>query len=363
MTHEMTQANPCRAQLREIPSTMSIKPACVILQIAMFVFFPLEPLLNAQEAARLTLRVRDRVPVTTENEMPFQEPVKCDADGSIYAHPYAAPSPMSAPVVKISPEGKRTATFSITSVPEFEKSTIYDFAVGPRGEVYILSINAKGKQILSFESNGQYHDTIKLDGTFLPEQLSVSSSATFLVGGYKQKDNRATGSPFTGIFDQSGRLVKELELPGDLKPGEDTEERQKGAPLDPAISMSNVVAGDDGNFYLMRASAPPIVYVIAPDGSVAHRFKINPPGDGFAAGVMKAGGGKIVVEFYKAAKGQTPAEQLYSVEDATTGERFAYYGLPPEMPHGGALACYTPNGFTFIDANASRQLEFVTTTP
>jgi hypothetical protein len=342
---------------------MSIKPACVILQIAMVVFCTLAPLLNAQEAARLTLRVRGRVLVTTENETPFEEPVKCDSDGNIYVLPYASPSPMAGPVLKISREGKRTATFSITSVPEFEKSTIHDFAIGPRGEVYIISLNAKGKQIASFESNGQFHDTIKLDGAFLPEQLSVSSSGTFLVGGYKQQDNRATGSPFTGIFDRSGRLVKELELPGDLKPGKDTEKRQKGAPLDPVISMSNVVAADDGNFYLMRASAPPIVYVIAPDGSVAHRFKIDPPGDGFAAGVMKAGGGKIVVEFYKAAKGQTPAEQLYSVQDATTGDRFAYYVLPPEMLHGGAFACYTPNGFTFIDANASRQLEFVTTTP
>lgn len=272
---------------------------------------------------------------------------------------------MAGPVLRISREGKRTAAFSITSVPEFDQSSAHDFAVGSRGEVYIISSNAKGKQIVSFEANGEYHSAVKLEGAVLPEQISVSSSGTFLVGGYKLKEGRATGTPFTGLFDQSGRLVKELELPGDLKPSKDTNDsgRQKGAPLDPAISMSNVVAADDGNFYLMRATAPPIVYVIAPDGSVAHRFKIDPPGDGFAAGVMKAGGGKIVVEFYKAAKGQTPAEQLYSVQDATTGDRFANYVLPPEMLHGGAFACYTPNGFTFIDANASRQLEFVTTTP
>lgn len=342
---------------------MLIKPACAVLLVGIIVFCPIGSLINAQEVARLTLRVRDRVAITTENEAPFEEPVKCDADGNIYVHPYASPSPMAAPVLRISHEGKRTGTFSITSVPEFEKSGTFDFAFGLRGEVYLISMNAKGKQIVAFEANGQYHDTVKLEGDFLPEQLAVNSSGAFLVGGYKQKDNSATGTPFTGIFDQSGRLVRELDLPGDLNPGKDAAAKPKDAPLDPAISMSNVVAADDGNFYIMRASAPPVVYVIAPDGSVAHRFKINPPGDGFVAGVMKAGGGKIVVEFYKAAKGQAPAEQLYSVQDSMTGERFANYLLPPEMLHGGAFACYTPNGFTFIDANANRQLEFVTTTP
>ncbi len=342
---------------------MLIRSAFAILLGAVFVFCPFQSFIDAQEAAGLTLRVRGRAAITTENEGPFEEPVKCDGEGNIYVHPYASPSPMAAPVVRISPEGKRTGTFSVTSVAEFEKSGAFDFASGLRGEVYIISMNAKGKQIVSFDKNGEYHGSVKLEGDFLPEQLAVNSSGSFLVGGYKEKDGHPTGTPFTGIFDQSGRLVKELELPGDLHPGKDAARKQKGAPLDPAISMSNVVAAEDGNFYLMRASAPPVVYVIEPDGSVAHRFAIKSPGDGFVAGVMKAGGGKIVVEFYKAAKGQAPAEQLYSVQDSTTGERFANYLLPPEMPHGGAFACYTPNGFTFIDANASRQLEFVTTTP
>ena len=340
------------------------RPSLLFSLAVIVLVFPLGPIANSQQTQTLTLRVRDRISITTENEDPFQDPIKCDSDGNIYVRPYVRPLSMAAPVVKISLEGKRTATFAIRSVPEFDKSIANDFAVGPRGEVYIISSNAKGKQIVSFDANGEYHSTVKLEGAFLPEQLAVNSSGAFLVGGYKeQKDNRATGTPFTGIFDHSGRLIKELELLGDLKPSKDAADKQKGAPLDPAISMSNVVAVDDGNFYLMRASTPPVVYVIAPDGSVAHQLKINPPGLGFAAGVMKAGGGKVVVEFYRAAKGQTPAEQVYSVLDATTGDRFANYVLPPEMPHGGAFACYTPNGFTFIDANSNRQLEFVTTTP
>jgi len=322
------------------------------------------PLAEAQQAPRLALRVRDRVPITTVNETPFQDPVKCDADGNIYVHPYQGPSPMAAPVVKIFPDGKRTATFSITSVPEFEKSGVYDFADGLRGEVYIISINAKGKQIVSFSSDGQYKDTLKLEGgTFLPEQLVVFSSGAFLIGGYKQIENRTTGTPFTGIFDQSGRLVKELELSGDLKSTKEDDEKRKGAPLDPAISLSNVVSADDGNAYRMRASTPPVVYVIAADGSVTHRFTVEPPGAGFSPGVMKAAGGRIVVEFYKGPQGQAPAEHLYSVVDATTGERFADYVLPPDMKRGGAFACYTANGFTFIDASPTNQLELVKTAP
>ncbi len=46
--------------------------------------------------------------------------------------------------------------------------------------------------------------------------------------------------------------------------------------------------------------------------------------------------------------------QTVSIYNAQSGERLADYRLPPGI--GGALACYTPAGFTFLGSTPQHQL-------
>ena len=300
--------------------------------------------LTGQDLSASRLRLKDTVPVHSQDLGPLilQVPVKCDADANVYLRKYQLTDFEATPIVKISQEGKPEATFEIRSAPGFEKGAAYDFAVGLQGEVYLLAAKRIGEwHIVKFNPDGRYDSTFTLEPFLEPRQLAVFPSGEFLVSGKElsEKDKEPTGKLLTAIYDRLGRLMWEVSLPRDVEAG--LEEAQAVA-----LSLTTAVAADDGNIYLMRATASPRVYVISPGGSVLRRLVIPPPAEDFRPITMKTAGGRIAIQFEEDSPAGTGALELFSVVDAQTGEKFADYLSTPET--GGTFACYTPSGFTFL---------------
>ncbi len=90
---------------------------------------------HAQEAAKLTLRLEQTIPVRAVTGG-FSLPLKCDREGNVYIR---SASSFREPVLKVSPDGQKLADFSLASVPDWEKGEFYDFAIRPDGEVYLLA--------------------------------------------------------------------------------------------------------------------------------------------------------------------------------------------------------------------------------
>jgi len=307
--------------------------------------------LAAQQTIKL--RVTETIPVPGVWVGPIMVPVKCDAKRNIYYRGYQRGNPMAAPVVKISAEGKHGPVFALDSVPGFEGGPFKDFAVSLRGGVYLLAGREKEQVIVSFDEDGKYISTIKLESRFAPAQIASFPSGEFLVTGMElrlAKEGVPSGEPFTAIFDGRGELTKRLDLPDDVKPAARPKE---GEDPNPAISLGMAMPGDDGNIYSMRFASPPVVHVISPGGEVLRRMAIAPPAGNFRAITMKVAGGKLVVQFEENDPATDIAQRVFSLLDAETGEKILDYEPAPEV--GGAFACYTPNGFTFL-AHQGRQL-------
>lgn len=295
-----------------------------------------------------------------------QNPIKCDAEQNLYLRRYQATDAdtYSAPVIKISKDGKSPVVFSIGVAPGFERGAAFDFALGLRGEIYLLAGKSLDERnIVKFREDGQHDSTIKLDRIFDPSQLAVFLSGEFLISGVKLSNKgKSTGEAFTAVFDSEGRLLREITLPGDVKP----EKVEAGGKVqikeNAAISLGMAVASDDGNIYLMRASRNALIYVISPAGEVLRRFVISPPAEKFQPHTMSVAGRRIVLEFVGENPGGMKAQpKIFSLVDAQSGERLYNYFLPPT--HGGIFACYSPNGFLFLGSSKDQKLTVIQAVP
>src|SRR5271157_2606276 len=63
----------------------------------------------------LSLHATSTMNVASEMGGAFMNPSKCDGDGNLYIRKYAIDRPLLSPVVKIDPEGKRSALFDATA--------------------------------------------------------------------------------------------------------------------------------------------------------------------------------------------------------------------------------------------------------
>jgi hypothetical protein len=343
---------------------------------------PLAPL-AAGQVQQHPLRVKTSVPVRGERPGPLMVPLKCDVKGNVYVRGYRPDNIMAAPVVKISPEGERLAVFDVRVAKGFEKGTARDFAIGLRGDVLLLSYRqANEPSIVRFRENGEYSTTIDLQPPFYAVQVAAFPSGDFLVSGLKRSTDSSgpPDQPYTALYDHSGKLLSEITLPDSGRPKEQpsaseragldpTEEAARpdsktpaNSPqeIDPAVSLGIALVAEDGNLYLLRAAKKPIVYVISPGGELIRRLELVSPGEEFEVTTLRVAGGRLLLQFGEVTEGQS-MRQVFSLFDAEDGDHLVNYFTPPEV--GGALACYTPNGFTFIASDKNRNMIIQRVTP
>jgi hypothetical protein len=307
-------------------------------------------------------------------------PLKCDAKGNLYVRGYQRGDPLGAPVVKFAPDGNQVATYALRTAPGFEKSGVaLDFAVTPRGQVYLLATSRKERVIVRFGQGGEFERFYPLDQSFDPNHIAAFPSGEMLISGlrFSKQNAKLMGEPFVGVFDPLGRLLKEVKLEGDVAfsaqnetaVGPPEQENQKATAISPeeedryaSVSLGGAFSAEDGHVYLYRAEKNPIVFVLAAGGEVVRRMVVPAPAENFRPISLRVSGGRILIQFEEnvSDERQVP-KQVFSLVDAYTGERILDY-LPPKGV-GGALACYAPDKLTFLWGGEDRTLHIQVVSP
>jgi hypothetical protein len=299
-------------------------------------------------------------------------PLRCDLDGNFYLREYES-GLGATPVLKVTARAENLTKFSLDSVPELKGASIQDFSVTLEGTVYELLQFGDDVIIAEFSRDGHMVSQTKLEKQFWPAHLSaLGGNNGFVVTGAELPQK---GGPppklVSAIFDNSGRLVRRLTFahdPAEIKkeePGKEGTDSQRTGPL-ANESILPLVLGDTqtdnaGNFLILRATEPAVIFVVNRWGKLQRTIKAVPPEAGMKVGAMQVRNGRLALLLQKSdEKGQIEKRTMVVV-DTSTGDQVAQYAVPDTL--GTAFACYTGETFGFVTTIRSGQLAFQTAKP
>lgn len=259
------------------------------------------------------------------------------------------------PIEKINFDGSLVATFHVTDA--FADISGKDFFVNGDGQVYQAGFMPDGAvYVVEFAAGGSLKSKIRLESTgFIPYQITAFKSGEFLLSGTAGLSNGHR--PFTGVFDASGKLIKEIYEPED----EDSRRRAEAGELDFVPDGTNsgnafvwhgdAALGSDGNAYLLRAASPALVYVISPKGEVVRKLRIDPPDAGLVAESIKPGAaGKLAISFLN--RGMiTGMIKVVDLQGAFIANYSSDNVRTPGLP-----GCYVSSGFIYLDDDPDHNL-------
>jgi hypothetical protein len=289
----------------------------------------------------------------TQWQRPLHIPVRCDHDGNVYFRGLEQGN-ASSPVLRVNPKKDGAITYTLDNEPDLRLSAVQDFSVAPDGDLFELVQGQDAVYVASFSSDGSFKSKTKLDRQFWPAHLTVlAGGSRFLVTGSElpQKGGPPPGA-VTAIFDDSGKVVKDLTFkqdPAILK------EASKGPPnvdnylADKAIlplATGDTQAGIDGNLYVMRASTPPVVFVMDASGQLIRRITVELPEAGMEVGTMQVSGSRIAFLFYRSDPSGQVQKRIMTLVDAKSAKVDGSYDLGDGL--GGAFACYDGSSYTFL---------------
>jgi len=289
----------------------------------------------------------------------FALPTACDDQGRSYLKLWKG-NTSRGPVFRVSDSGVIEAQFDS---PEMLGNI---FAVRPDGGIaaLITLIGKDGRPYLgktevidNFGPNGARESQVRLETPPIPiepMQIAVFSSGGFFFAGQEYRDEK---KPSAAVYDAEGHLLKQLDLEGSDEKHtavDGSDDKAKGA--SGPSSRSIAITGDDGYVYFMRAMSPPPIYVISSAGEIVRKLVVKgPTGTNWPAFGLRVVENRLLVEFYRHC--QNPGEivdsctgTLYTIVDATTGERIADF--EPDPRASGPMACYVPDPdrfYTFSD--------------
>src|ERR1700687_4228334 len=147
----------------------------------------------------------------------FMSPSKCDADGNLYIRKFAMDRPLLGPVVKIDPDGKRTALFDPAAFSQLALDRADAFSPASDGGVYQIAQSGVLKPriyVLHFSSDGSPASPTLLDADFEVYTFAAFANGNFLVSGVKRdvQDRNDRGRNFTAVFSTDGRELAQLSF-------------------------------------------------------------------------------------------------------------------------------------------------------
>jgi hypothetical protein len=228
--------------------------------------------------------------------------------------------------------------------------------------------------IVVFDEDGKFKSQTKLQGElFSPTEFVPFASGQILVTGYKrltaeksappEKGKRPAVEPFTAIFDASGKIVRELNLPWDVKepdtPAKNSSESEKSqknrVDVRSAVMNAGTSIGDDGNIYLVRKTDQPTVYVISESGELLRHFQVAKPSDTAEPLFMRfVPGHRLLFEFVEPVPPDDPGggTQIFALIDAESRDTLYRYRVAGTS--GGAFACYNSDqSFVFLNSTSA----------
>jgi hypothetical protein len=325
---------------------------------------------SSSSVSTIALHASSTMNLASEMGGAFMNPTKCDADGNLYIRKYATDRPLLGPVVKIDPEGKRTALFDPVAFSQLKLDRADAFSPAPDGGLYQIATAGILKPqiyVIHFSSDGSPSSPIRLDADFEPYQFAAFPSGNLLVSGIERDvENKSdAGRPFTAVFSADGRLLAQLSFeppPGPAEtPGQSAgKATAKAAGVDapksaPSLDLSDAEVGADGNIYALRRSSPALVYVISPAGKIVRTLKINAPAAGVMPDAFHVSKNRMAIPFWN----DDNQSRVVVVADAQTGQRIATYSGSAGL--GQSFACYSADDgvFTFLHLGEKNELEVI----
>ena len=305
-----------------------------------------------------TLAVTDSVVIKSKVAQFFIHPIKCDGDGNVYL---MTQIDATTGIRKLNPKGQRVATFAASSATDLSVWHGTYFAVTPDGMMYQLA-DLRGsldRAVIRYNKDGSYRSSVKLqtprgaqDWTAL--QIAVFQPGDMLIVGSIYDPDSKVRQTFTGTFDSSGALKREIQFSDDqeLQKMAESGDPRVTSPghefMNSAVALGRAEAGEDGNIYVMRKISPAILYVISPGGQVLRRFIVDPGETPYVPLVMQMAGSRITILFHEP---QTERKVIKIVD--LEGNDLVSYTEPVKDGRGllgSALACYAqnPERFTFL---------------
>jgi hypothetical protein len=289
----------------------------------------------------------------------FAGKARCDASGDLYIRvmPSGDIDPSRAPIKEISADGHLKKTFSL---PEDKKQvSAMDFFVSHDGNVYEQEYTRNGTvDVAEFSNDGLFRSSIQLDAEpFIPYQIVVFQTGDLLLSGTLANPGGHLHTPFTALFDSSGKLLKKIYEP------EDDNYRQKAEAKDPdfttdagssnaAVYEGDATIGSDGNAYLLRSTpSAALVYVISPKGEVVRKLRVDPPEPGLTGQDLRSTTNNLAISFLQ--KHSTIG--ISRVVDLK-GNLIADYRATDEKVFPGLPGCYVSSGFVFLGHDAEHNV-------
>src|ERR1019366_680182 len=301
-----------------------------------------------QTVARLA--PTDTSVVQSEWRGPVISPIRCDADGNLYIREYVSGSPNNV-ITIIGPKGDKVTKTSLDSNPDLKKGKLNDFGVGPDGYLYELVQADHSAYVVSFKPDGSLSSATKLEKEFWPTKLATTG-ALFLVSG---TESPAPGEPpklFNGLFDASGKLVREVRFsndPGQIKAEGPKAGSNKNYLEDKAsfpLQLGTAEADLNGNFYVIRASEPPVAFVLNASGEFVRKLEIKNPEPGMRLVAAHVNGGRLAALIAQTDAERQILKKVMIIVDISTGKAVQQYSVSSDL--GSTFACYSGNDFGFV---------------
>lgn len=364
----------------------------------------------------------EMIPFTAPPPLLVDPAMKCDLNGNIYLVYSDAPEAVLSqgnavarlPIQKLSVEHKTAVQFPIPVIPDYESVLRYDFDVDGRGKVYALlsawnEPDQKDKPsgaylIVKYKDDGTMDSFTKIrdvPGEHLqPLRFVAFPDGNFLLSGTNPGERGLV--MFTAVFDRGGAFVTDVKVPEDadivtpkaatgsadettgqeaassgrassLREGREPHPpRGRGSKVNPVgdVSQGLALGSPDGNIYMLRATDPPRLYVVAPGGNVVREFEITRPAPGLSPIQMAmAGDDKLFIQFAHIATG-APGEnnnalRLITVIDSQTGQAMAVYRLAPKDVSAilSAGCAISPYSFLFVGTSEDNKLKVIRYSP
>lgn len=275
----------------------------------------------------------------------FFGPAQSDQEGSVFIHP--APFE-EVNILKISPSSD-TVVYKVTDA-EAQNVSYYDYGVTPGGTVWAL-VSVQGSpelRAIRFGSDGEMKNPISLQAppdVRLNRFLALETGTLLASGFYTEKAvEKLRGHPFLGIFDSSGRLLRDLGeglSPVDL------------ARVGNGPRPGGCVAGDDGNAYFLEANE---VLVLSPGGEITKRIRFKPPLPDLSTDGLYVSKGQAAIRLTRVHSDHR-IEINFLVLDLTTGRALGWYA-PPKSAGYSDVGFSLDEGFTFF-ANEQGKIKLV----
>jgi hypothetical protein len=310
-------------------------------------------------------------------------PATCDEDGNLYIRKFANDRPMLGPVVKIAPDGKRTALFDPVAFTQLELIRADAFTPAADGGLYQIAQKGIVKPeiyVLRFSSDGSASSPARLNADFEAYTFAAFAGGNFLVSGVERDVTNAKdrGKAFTAVFSADGRRLGELSfeqkpramngsklaapVPAKSEGNRTSKEPRALSEEDkpaPPLALSAAEPSTDGNIYAIHPSLPTVVYVISTSGKIVRSLRLkNSPVSGGAPSAFHVSANRLAVSF----QSNQGDPQTILVADAQTGGTIATYSISSEV--GPAFACYSANEgvFTFLKLGEGNTLEVIRAT-